>query len=355
MSRNVKHLLTVALLVVVGTVITYYVLTAVYQLPVAASEEAGPIDQLFNIHFAFISLLFALIVVFILYSVVVFRRKPGDEQGADFHSHTVLEIVWTLIPLVIVIGLGIFSAFMLADITRAQPNEMEVEVRGRQWSWVFSYPDYEEVGYSSTLVLPVDQTIRLKMTTDDVLHSFWVPEFRVKQDLVPGQVTELRITPDREGSYKVRCAEICGLDHAIMVAEVEVVSRADFDQWIADQTPLLPLDEMSEAERGQQWVTEFGCNGCHSVDGTVGAGPTWLGLFGTEEQLVDGSTVTVDGDYIRKSILNPSIQLADGFVDSMPQNFEERFAEREAEIAERQGLEIDIIADLTAYIESLSE
>ena len=355
MSRNVKHLLTVALLVVVGTVITYFVLTAVYQLPAAASEEAGPIDQLFSIHFALISLLFALIVGFMLYSVVVFRRKSEDEQGADFHSHTALEIVWTIVPLVIVIALGIFSAFMLAEITEARPNEMNVEVKGRQWSWVFSYPENEDIGFSSTLVLPVDQTVRLLMTTDDVLHSFWVPEFRVKQDLVPGQVTELRITPDRIGTYKVRCAEICGLDHARMVGDVEVVSRADFDDWIAEQTPLMPLDEMSASERGQQWVVELGCSSCHSVDGTVGAGPTWHELFGTQETLVDGSTVTVDEEYIRKSILNPSIQLADGYADSMPKDFEERIAAREAEIAEKQDFELDIIADLIAYLETLSE
>ena len=232
---------------------------------------------------------------------------------------------------------------------------MEVEVRGRQWSWVFSYPDHEEVGFSSKLVLPVDQPVRLLLTTDDVLHSFWVPEFRVKQDLVPGQVTELRITPDREGTYKVRCAEICGLDHAKMLADVEVVSRDAYDQWIAEQTPLLALDEMSAIERGEQWVVEFGCNACHSIDGTVGAGPSWLGVYGTEESLVDGSTVTVDDEYIRNSILNPSEQLVDGFADAMPQNFEERISEREAEIAERQGLEIDIIADFIAYIASLSE
>jgi len=355
MSRNGKHLLAVAILVVLGSVVTYFVLTAVYQLPVAASEEAGPIDQLFNIQFILISFLFALIIVFMLYSAVVFRRKTGDEQGADFHSHTVLEIAWTIIPLIIVIALGIFSAVMLASITEAKPDEMTVEVRGRQWSWVFSYPEHEEIGFSPRLVLPVDQPIRLRMTADDVLHSFWVPEFRVKQDLVPGQITELRITPDLEGTYKVRCAEICGLDHSTMLAEVEVVSQAEFDQWIADQTPLLPLDEMSDIERGKQWVVELGCSSCHSVDGAVGAGPTWLGLFGRSENLVDGSTITVDGDYIRKSILNPSIQLVDGYADSMPKDLGDRIAAREAEISERQSFELDIVADLIAYIESLTE
>ena len=231
MSKNVRHLLTVAFLVIVGTVITYFVLTAVYQLPVAASAEAKPIDQLFNIQFILISFLFALIMVFMLYSAVVFRRKPGDEEGPDVHGHTLLEITWTVLPLILVFVLGVFSAFMLADITEAKPDEMDVRVRGRQWSWLFSYPDYEEIGSTTKLVLPVDQTIRLLMTSDDVLHSFWVPEFRVKQDLVPGSVTELRITPDLEGTYTLGCAEICGLDHTHMTAEVEVVSRDEFERW----------------------------------------------------------------------------------------------------------------------------
>lgn len=355
MSRNVRHLLTVAALVVVGTVVTYFILTAVYQLPVAASTQAEQIDQLFDIHFAFISFLFALIVVFMLYAIIVFRRKAEDEQGADFHSHTVLEIVWTVIPLVIVIALGIFAAFMLADITEAKQNEMEVQVKGRQWSWVFSYPDHEDIGFATKLVLPVNRPIRLVLSTDDVLHSFWVPEFRVKQDLVPGQETVLRITPDREGLYKVRCAEICGLDHAKMLAEVEVVSQEAFDQWIAEQTPLLPLDEMSDVDRGEQWAVEFGCVSCHSADGTVGVGPSWLGIYGKQETLVGGSTVTVDDEYIIRSILNPSADLVDGFTDSMSKDFGDRFAQRETEIADRQALEVDIVDDLIAYIQSLAE
>lgn len=353
MSRNVRHLITVALLVIVGAVLTYFILTAVYQLPVAASAEAKPIDQLFNIQFALISFLFALIVVFMLYSMVVFRRKPGNEEGADIHSHTTLEILWTIIPLILVIAIGIFSAFMLADITAAEPDEMDVHVRGRQWSWLFSYPDYEEVGFTTRLVLPVNQAIRFVMTTDDVLHSFWVPEFRIKQDLVPGQVTELRLTPDLEGTYVVRCAEICGLDHTNMLAEVEVVSRDEFERWIAEQMPL--LGDMDPVERGQLWSTELGCVSCHSVDGAVGAGPTWLGLFGTTESLVNGTTVTVDEPYIIESILNPSARLVDGFADAMQKDFAERIAGREVEILERQGIEIDMVADLIAYIESLAQ
>jgi cytochrome c oxidase subunit 2 len=354
MKNNGRHLAIVAVLVAIGTVITYYVLTAVYRLPVAASSQAGPIDTLFGFHWVAISFLFALIMVFLLYSFVAFRRKPGDEEeGPHVHSNTPLEITWTIIPVVVVVLLGIWAAFILTEITEAQDGEMPVAVRGQQWSWTFSYPDYPDVGPSTRLVLPVDKPIRLEMTSADVLHSFWVPEFRVKQDLVPGQITILRITPTKIGNYKVRCAEICGFDHTHMVSEVEIVSQVDFDQWVVDQSSSIAL--LSPEERGFEWATEFGCSACHSPDGAVMAGPTWQGVFGIEEKLADGSTIIVDEDYIRKSILNPEIQIVAGFENiPMLSGFEERFTAREAELLEL-GIEVDIIEDLIAYISSLAE
>ena len=354
MKNNGRHLAIVAVLVAIGTVITYYVLIAVYKLPVAASSQAGPIDTLFGFHFMAISFLFALIMVFLLYSVVAFRRKPGDEgAGPNIHSNTPLEIIWTLVPLVVVIALGIWTAYILTDITEAQEGEMPVAVTGQQWSWTFAYPDYPDAGRSARLVLPVDKPVRLEMTTADVLHSFWVPEFRVKQDLVPGQMTILRITPTKIGNYKVRCAEMCGFDHTHMISEVEIVSQVDFDQWLVDQSGSIAL--LSPEERGMEWATEFGCVACHSPDGAVMAGPTWQGVFGVEEQLTDGSAITVDEDYIRKSILNPEIQIVAGFENvPMVTGFEERFAAREAELL-ALGIEVDIIEDFIAYISSLAE
>jgi len=344
----------VAVLVAIGTVITYYTLTAIYKLPVAASSQAGPIDTLFRFHFVAISFLFALIMVFLLYSFVAFRRKPDDEEeGPHVHSNTPLEVAWTIVPLLFVIGLGIWAAFILTEITEAQEGEMPVSVKGQQWAWTFAYPDYPEAGSSARLVLPVDKPVRLEMTSADVLHSFWVPEFRVKQDLVPGRMTILRITPTEIGNYKVRCAEICGFDHTHMVAEIEIVSQADFDQWVMDQSSSIAL--LSPEERGIEWATEFGCTACHSADGAVMAGPTWQGIFGLEEHLADGSTIVVDEDYIRKSILNPEIQIVAGFENiPMLTGFEERFAAREAELLEL-GIEVAIIEDLIAYISSLAE
>ena len=353
MKSNQRHLAIVAVLIAVGTVVTYYVLTAVYTLPVAASSQAGPIDTLFGFHWIAISFLFSLIVVFLLYSIIVFRRQPGDEEdGPHVHGNTPLEITWTIIPLIVVIALGVWAAFILADITEAQEGEMPVEVIGRQWSWSFSYPDYPDTSPSRRLVLPVDQPIRLEMTSEDVLHSFWVPEFRVKQDLLPGHERILRVTPTEIGNYAVRCAEICGLDHSNMLAEVSVVSQAEFDQWISEQST--SIVDLSPVERGELWYTEFGCNACHSVDGSEMVGPTWLGIYGAQETLEDGTPVTVDDEYLRRSIYDPDAQMVAGFQNVMSPDFEQRFAERESELVEL-GMEADIAADLIEYIASLAE
>lgn len=354
MRNNRRHLAIVTVLVAVGTVITYYLLTAIYQLPVSASQESQQIQPLFNFHFIAISFLFALIMVFLLYSVFVFRRQPGDEEdGPHVHGHTALEIVWTIVPLIVVIALGVWGTIVLAEITEAEENELVVNVTGRQWSWVFSYPDYPEVGTSTELVLPVDRQVRLEMSSEDVIHSFWVPEFRVKQDLLPHITKVLRIRPNLEGEYKVRCAEICGYDHANMRAVVSVVSRTEFDQWLSDRS--VSVANLTPEERGQQWATEFGCNGCHSIDGSTMVGPTWLGIFGETTTLEGGQTATVDEAYLRESILNPGAKIVAGFPNNvMPQNFEERFAQKQAELMDL-GIDVNIVDDLIAYIASLEQ
>jgi cytochrome c oxidase subunit 2 len=354
--RNRKHYILVALLVVVSTVVLYFVLSAISQLPTAASAQAGPIDVMFNVHFAFISFFFALIMVFILYSAFVFRRQPGDdEDGPHIHGHTGLEILWTVIPIFIVVAFGIYGAVVLNDITGPKENEMVVNVQAQQWSWSFEYPEYDNLA-SGELVLPVDQPILLEMESRDVIHSFWVPEFRVKQDVLPDVSRQLRVTPTEAGNYKVRCAEICGLQHAGMLADVRVLPPEEFEAWVEERLQQPAFAELTPAERGEIWYQEFACDSCHTHDGSPGAGPTWLGLFGREEQLADGSTVTVDEEYLHDSILNPNAQIVAGFNPGvMPQDYEERFAEREAQIMENEGIEIDIVADLIAFIETLEE
>lgn len=356
-----KHYIAVTALIVVATIaLRYLILEPIYRLPAAASAEAGPIDTMFQAHFWLISFLFALIMVFMLYAVVVFRRKPGDdEMGPYVHGHTGLEIAWTVIPTVIVIGFGIWGSVMLNDLIRPKPEEMTIRVWGQQWAWLFEYP--EQGGITTPeLILPVNQPILLEMESRDVLHAFWVPEFRVKQDLLPGRKTYLRITPTELGEYRVLCAEICGLQHAGMVAAARVVDQNEFAAWADERMAAPAFAEMTPVERGEIWYTEFGCQGCHtiSVDEGERAGPTWVGMYGHEVLLLDGTTVIADDDYLRESIMDPNAKIVAGYTSPSQMaglNFETRIPDREAEILANEGLELDIIADLIAFMQTVRE
>ena len=354
--KNTRHFVTVIILVILATGGMRLLFSVMLRLPPAASAEAGPIDTMFDAHFWLISFLFSLIMVIMIYATFAFRRKPGDEEDAPhIHGNTTLEIVWTILPTITVIGFGVWAVGVLNGLIAPKPNETVIHVTGRQWSWSFQYPEEDNIK-SSVLTLPVGQPIVLEMEADDVLHSFWVPEFRVKQDLVPGQTTSLRFTPTEPGTYKVRCAEICGTGHAVMLATVEVVSRAEFVAWV-EEIKLKPDIETIEdpVERGFIWASldEFKCVDCHSADGSALAGPTWQGIYGTEEELADGSIVTVDAEYLRDSILNPNSQIVTGFpADLMRQTFGDEIAEREATLTRD---DIDVIDDIIAYIESLGE
>ena len=204
-----RHFIIVGILVLLVAVLTYFGLDAIGLLPVAASAQAVPIDWLWNLEVITISFLFALIVVPLVYSLVVFRRRKGDTTDAEhIEGNTKLEIAWTIIPLFIVMIFAYLGAYSLADTRRVDPQAMVVNVTASQWNWSFEYPEYGFV--YQQLYLPVDRQVLLKMESMDVIHSFWVPEFRLKQDILPGRVTELRITPTVIGDYKVRCAEMCG-------------------------------------------------------------------------------------------------------------------------------------------------
>jgi cytochrome c oxidase subunit 2 len=353
--RNAKHYAAVIILIAIATVGLYFLFDAMFQLPTAASTEAGPIDNMFNVHFWIIAFLFALIMVIMLYSALVFRRQPGDEEDAPHvHGSTVLEIAWTILPTLAVISFAVWASSVFLDLVHAEDTNYVVSVTARQWSWSFQYPEEDNIR-SSKLVLPVGRRVVLEMEAEDVIHSFWVPEFRVKQDLVPGQTTYLRFTPTVVGEYKLRCAEICGTGHALMLADVEVVAGDSFVTWVEDikSTPDVPTIE-DPAERGALWANNvnFNCVGCHSADGSPLSGPTWLGLYGKEETLADGSTVIADEECLRHSILNPNAQIVAGFLPAMPETLADEIAARQAEIGRD---DIDIIDDIIAYIKTLEE
>jgi cytochrome c oxidase subunit 2 len=176
------------------------------------------------------------------------------------------------------------------------------------------------------------------MTSNDVIHSFWVPEFRVKQDLVPGRITELRITPTLEGDYKVRCAELCGTSHAYMEKPVVVSSQEEFESWMSEQLALAEEASQTPEGRGQAMVAANGCAACHSTNGAAGIGPTWFGLFDHEVELTDGSVVVADEAYLTESIKAPQSKIVAGF---------------ENQLMPIYGFTDEQIADIVAYIKTL--
>ena len=307
---GMKHFGIVGVMTVILSVLTYLLLTAGGGLfPQAASVQAGPADQMVNIQLVMISFLFGLIISAMLYSVIVFRAKPGDTSDGPFiKGSTRLEVIWTVVPLGVVIALSFLGAQALGEMRRVDPQALQIKVTGFQWGWIFEYPDYGI--QSNELWMPVDKQAQLLLTSRDVIHSFWVPEFRTKQDALPGAnlVKELRITPNRNGDYTLMCAELCGGAHAYMNSKVRVVSQADFDAWVASKTADANADP---AARGKTQAAV--CLGCHTLDGTTTVGPSWKGLYGAQVQLADGTTVTADDTYIYNSIVDPNSQIHAGF------------------------------------------
>jgi cytochrome c oxidase subunit 2 len=332
-----RHFVVVGILVIVVAVLAYAGLQFAHLMPVEASAQSVPIDRLWNAELATISFLFSLIVVPLTYSLIVFRRRKGDTTDAQhIEGNSTLEITWTIIPLFIVMTFAYLGAGNLAEIRRADPNAMIVKVTGQQWSWSFEYP---ATGVTSKeLHIPVNQQVLLQMTSRDVIHSFWVPEFRPKQDVVPGRITELRITPTRIGDYKVRCAELCGTSHAYMLAPVIVSSKADFDTWMAQQVKLAEQAAQTPEGRGQALVLANGCAACHSINGDSGIGPTWLGLAGSQVKIAGDGTVVADDAYLHESIKAPQAKIVQGFETQLMPNF---------------GLTDEQINDIVAYIKTL--
>ncbi|TLN04341.1 cytochrome c oxidase subunit II, partial [bacterium] len=325
----------------ISTVLVDYLLRTVGLLPIEASTQATIIDKLFNTHFMVISFLFSLISVILVYSLIVFRKRKGEATtttGKFFKNSTRLEVLWTIIPLGTVIYFSYLGSLSLAETRKVDPQALEVKVTGRQWSWTFEYPEFGIT--SDTLQLPVDRQVLLKMTSEDVIHSFWVPEFRVKQDLLPGEnlVKELRITPTVIGSYKVRCAELCGTLHAYMESPVIVVSAADFQTWVDSEVKMLNADP---ATRGERLAKQNGCFACHSVDGSKLVGPTWKGLFGAQSELTDGTSVLVDEAYLKEAIIAPNTQVVAGYPPGvMPQAYGDSLNDTQ-------------ISDIIAFIKTL--
>jgi cytochrome c oxidase subunit II len=237
----------VPFLKIVAAVIVLTVVTSVIMLTPdwngeAASTAADKIDTLLDVMIVLSSFVFSIVMVMLVYALYRWRAKPGDESdGEPIHGNTRLEITWTVIPTVIVLFGVAYSWIVLGDIEAKDADRMKVEVTAQQFEWDFSYP---EAGVTSKeFHVPVDQQLELQLRALDVIHSFWVPEWRIKRDLVPGAPgagidDNVVVTPDKEGTYTVICTELCGVGHSTMRATVVVESEQEFQQWLGQQQPI---------------------------------------------------------------------------------------------------------------------
>lgn len=294
-------------------------------MPVQGTEIARHVDSLyaFLVWASFISCVLV-IGGFIYFSLKYKRRSENDKTPYISHS-TVLEFLWSFIPFVIFMIVFGWGFYIYREMRTMPQDALEVFVEGQKWNWSFTYKSGRI--NPAELVVPVNTPIRLVMTSKDVIHSFYIPAFRIKQDVVPGRYTQQWFNAEKIGNFQVFCTEYCGDEHSAMLAKVKVVTREEFDQWLAKD----PYKGLSLLEVGQQ-VYGGRCIACHKTDVANstpgGIAPGWKGLYGAQRGFSNASEVTADENYLRESILNPHAKLVNGYGPVMP-SFAGQLSEQE--------------------------
>ncbi len=322
--------------------------------PVQASTQAEDVDTVYHVLIITSVPFFVLVTTIVLYCVWQFRERPGEEgaDGPNVHGNTGLEIVWTTIPALLLIALCTYAYITLRDIEEAPAAadgpELVVDVTGQQFAWTFGYPEVEggEVK-AAELVLPVGRSVKFDVRSLDVIHDFWVPEFRMKIDAVPGITTSYRVTPNRPGEYSIVCAELCGVGHALMRQKVTVVTQARFDAWLERKQAggmaagggAAGGDEAGAGDQAAIGKTLFNegngeataCAACHVLSDAGATGAAGPNL----DDVLDGWTT----EQITEAIVDPNKDIAEGYTEGiMPANYGDTLTEPELEA-------------LTAYLE----
>jgi cytochrome c oxidase subunit 2 len=277
--------------------------------PEQASTVAGQVDALYLflvLITTFFSLLVALLIVFF---VIKYRKRP-EQQAEQIHGSTLLEIVWTAIPLGISMIIFVWGAVIYYRIQNPPQNSLEIYGVAKQWMWKFQHPGGQRE--INTLHVPTGRPVKVTLISQDVIHDFFVPAFRVKTDVLPNRYMHTWFTPTREGEYHLFCGQYCGTNHSAMIGSIVVMKPEDYAEWLASGKA-----EGSMASMGEKLFQEFGCTTCHRPD--AGArGPNLQGLYGRPVRLSDNRVVLADDNYIRESILNPNAKVVSGFQPIMP-------------------------------------
>ncbi len=306
-----------------------------FWLPKQSSTIAAEIDWVWGFIFWLSAIFFVIIVGLTILFAIQYRARPGYATARKHSSHNMtLELTWTIIPSLLIIPIFWFGFKAYLDMTVPPANSYEIGVTAQRWAWMFTYPN----GYvDENLHVPVDRPVKLVMQSEDVIHSFFVPNFRVKRDIVPGRYNIAWFEATEAGEHVIFCTEYCGTGHSDMLSKVVVHPAGEFEPWLEDASNF--LDKLAPAEAGAMLYNMRGCKQCHTVDGTIRIGPSFKGAWGAEHALSDGSKVTVEENYVRQSILDPASQVVAGYDAVMP-TYKGRLKDQE-------------ITAIIAYIKSL--
>jgi len=283
-----------------------------YKLPLfpeQASTVAGQVDA-FYLFLVLITTFFSLLIaLMILFFVIRYRKRP-DREAVQIHGSTLLEIVWTVIPLGISMVIFVWGAVLYYHIENPPQNALEIYGVGKQWMWKFQHPGGQRE--INALHVPTGRPVKVTLISQDVIHDFFVPAFRVKTDVLPNRYVYSWFEATTPGTYRLFCSQYCGTNHSAMVGQVVVMKPEDYAEWLASGKA-----EGSLASMGEKLFQEFGCTTCHRPDSGA-RGPNLQGLYGRPVRLSDNRVVVADDNYIRESILNPNAKVVSGFQPIMP-------------------------------------
>ncbi|MBD3402814.1 cytochrome c oxidase subunit II [candidate division GN15 bacterium] len=283
-------------------------------LPPQNSTIASEVDFLWDFIYWASAAFFVILGVAIIYFLIRYRRRRQGELTSGKSHNVPLEIAWTVIPTILIFFVFVWGFQGYLKMQIAPGDAMEVKVTGQKWFWSFQYE--EGASTVNELVVPVDQPVKLLMSSTDVIHSFFVPNFRVKMDVLPNRYTHLWFEATSTGEYDLLCTEYCGTGHSEMIGTVRVLGEREFTEWLEQAGGM--GEGMTPAEFGEQLYTSKACNTCHSLDGSKVVGPSFLNLYNKEQMLTTGQAVVADENYLRESILNPQAKLVAGYDPVMP-------------------------------------
>jgi cytochrome c oxidase subunit II len=312
-------------------------------LPSNASNFTGDVDWLFNIVLGITVFFTVLILALMVYFVIRYRHTEGRMPEPSTSHSTALELTWTIIPTILVLGIFFYGFKGFVDMMGTPPNAYDIQAQAYTWGWNFTYPNGAT---DSELHVEADRPVRIVLQSNDVIHALYIPAFRLQKYVVPGRFNKMWLTPnfirgkgDTTETVDFFCNLYCGTGHSQMIGKAYIHSAEDYKKWLADAADW--TKKYTPVQAGENFYKKSGCSQCHSIDGVSGTGPSWKNLYGSQQPLSDGTTVLADEDYLRTSVLYPAKQVVKGYGNVMP-----------SYMGQLKDRDIDAII---AYMKSISE